>query len=123
MNENIKNEIKNLNIDQGLSGIFILLSIITIIGDEYVKKYYITKDKNSYINAKKLFITALIVSLLIYLYFLKKSKNDYYEKIINNQESFPNLIRLVGSILLVVGLVCLLYFQISDEELTGVVPL
>jgi len=100
-----------------------LLSIATIIGDEFVKKYYITKDKQAFKNAKKIFITSLIITLFIYLYFLKNSKNEYYEKIIKNEESFPNLIRLIGSTLLVVGISCLLYFQITDDELTGVVPL
>lgn len=119
----IKNEIENLNIDQSLSGIFILLSIATIIGDEFVKKYYLTKNKNSYKTAKKIFISALIITLLIYLYFLKNSNKEYYEKISNNEESFPHLVRLIGSTLLVVGISCLLYFQITDDELTGVVPL
>ena len=120
---NIKNEIENLNTDQSLSGIFILLSIATIIGDEFVKKYYINKDQNAYKTAKKIFISALIITLLIYLYFLKNSKKEYYEQILKKEESFPHLIRLIGSILLVVGISCLLYFQITDDELTGVVPL
>ena len=119
----IKNEINNINIDQSLSGIFIILSIATIIGDEFVKKYYKNKDIRSYKTAKKIFITSLTVTLLIYIYFLRNSKRDYYERIAQNEESFPNLIRLVGSILLVVGISCLLYFQITDDELTGVVPL
>ena len=123
MNNNIVKEINNLKKDQTLSGVFILLSIATIIGDEFVKKYYITKDKQSFKNAKKIFITSLIITLFIYLYFLKNSKNEYYEKIIKNEESFPNLIRLIGSTLLVVGISCLLYCQITDDELTGVVPL
>ena len=119
----IKNEINNINIDQSLSGIFIILSIATIIGDQFVKKYYKNKDIRSYKTAKKIFITSLTVTLLIYIYFLRNSKRDYYERIAQNEESFPNLIRLVGSILLVVGISCLLYFQITDDELTGVVPL
>lgn len=123
MNNNIVKELESLEIDQSLSGIFILLSIATIIGDQFVKKYYINKDKNSYINAKKIFVSSLIITLLIYIYFLKKSNDGYYEKIEKNEESFPQLIRLIGSILLVVGISCLLFFQITDDELTGVVPL
>ena len=123
MNENINNEIRNLSTDQSLSGIFIVLSIATIIGDQFVKKYYICNDKSAYKTAKKIFISALTVTLLIYIYFLRNSKRDYYEKIAQNEESFPNLVRLIGSTLLVVGISCLLFFQIADDELTGVVPL
>lgn len=123
MNEKVIKEIKNLKIDQGLSGIFILLSVSTIIGDYFVEKYYINKDANAYKKAKKIFISSLLVSLLIYLYFLKNSRNDYYEQIMNKKESFPHLIRLIGSVLLVVGIACLLYFQATDSELTAVVPL
>ncbi len=123
MNNNIIKEIQKLNIDQSLSGVFILLSIATIIGDEFVKKYYKTQDPKAYVSAKNLFIGALIISLLIYLYFLKESKNAYYEKIVDKEDVFPYIIRLIGSTLLVVGIVCLIYFQIAEEELTGVVPL
>ena len=123
MNNNIIKEIKSLELDQSLSGIFILLSVATIIGDQFVKKYYINKDKNAYITAKKIFISSLIVTLLIYIYFLKKSKDGYNEEILQGEESFPHLIRLIGSTLLVVGISCLLFFQITDDELTGVVPL
>ena len=122
-NNNILEEIKGLKIDQSLSGVFIILSIATIIGDEFVEKYYLNNDKSAYWNAKKIFIASLSITLIIYLYFLKNSNDDYYKQIINNQESFPHLIRLIGSILLVVGIGCLLYFQIKDDELTGVVPL
>ena len=115
-NNNILEEIKDLKIDQSLSGIF-------IIGDEFVEKYYLNNDKSAYRNAKKIFIASLSITLIIYLYFLKNSNDDYYKQIINNQESFPHLIRLIGSILLVAGIGCLLYFQIKDDELTGVVPL
>lgn len=122
-NNNILEEIKDLKIDQSLSGVFIILSIATIIGDEFVEKYYLNNDKSAYRNAKKIFIASLSITLIIYLYFLKNSNDDYYKQIINNQESFPHLIRLIGSILLVAGIGCLLYFQIKDDELTGVVPL
>lgn len=123
MNDKVIKEIKNLQIDQGLSGIFILLSIATIIGDYFVEKYYINNDENAYKSAKKIFIASLLISLLIYIYFLKNSRNDYYEQIMNKKESFPHLIRLIGSVLLVVGIACLLYFQATDNELTAVVPL
>ena len=43
-NNNILEEIKGLKIDQSLSGIFIILSIATIIGDEFVEKYYLNND-------------------------------------------------------------------------------
>ena len=68
-NNNILEEIKDLKIDQSLSGIFIILSIATIIGDEFVEKYYLNNDKSAYRNAKKIFIASLSITLIIYLYF------------------------------------------------------
>lgn len=121
--ENINDKLKNLKIDEGLSGIFIILSIITIIGDEFVKKYYIFKDKEAYKYAKILFISSLTVSFCIYVYFAKQNKEKYFERLAKNEETGPNLVRLIGSILVVVGIGCLIFYQVTEKELTDVAPL
>ena len=121
-NQNIERKLKNLKIDERLGGIFIILGFFTILGDEFVKKYYIFKDKEAYKYAKILFITSLTGSFFIYLYFLRQNKKTYYERLIKNQETMPNLIRLAGSFLVVVGVGCLIIYQLTERELTDGIP-
>lgn len=121
MNSNEK--INNIESDEIFGGIFILISLIQIYGNEILKKFYKTNNINDYAKAKKIFIGALIITLLIYLYFTKKYQTNYYEKLIKNKESFPSLIRLLGGIFLVVGITCLLYYQVTADELSGETPI
>lgn len=114
--------IKDLNRDEIFSLIFMILNVFTILGDEFLKKYYTYKNVKCYKNAKKLFLASLVITFFIYFYFIKKNKYNYYNKIINNQESFPTLVRLIGSILLICGIVCLIYYQVNDNDVTGAIP-
>lgn len=117
---NNKNDLlKSLNEDEFISGIFIGVTLITIIGDEFVRKYYKNDDLKEFIKAKKLFILGLVVTLIIYLIFVKKNKINLESRIKNNRETFPARIRLFGSLLLVIGTICLIFFQINDDSITN----
>jgi hypothetical protein len=110
--------INNINQDERLSSLFIIVTVSTIIGDEFIKKYYKCRNIEDYKNAKKCFIIGILITLFVYLIFIKKNKRDYYEKIMRKSKSFPSFVRLVGSILLAIGTICLLYFQITDTSIT-----
>lgn len=121
--KSINETIESANTEEKLSLIFIIVSFLSILGDEYVKKYAKCKNKQDYCSAKKLFIIAISITIIVYFIFIKRNKKNYYERIIKGKESFPSLIRLFGSILLAVGAICLLYFQITDNEIDAGPPI
>lgn len=117
MRNDNENFINNINEDERLSSLFIIVTASTIIGDEFLKRFYRFRNTDDYLKAKKSFIIALLITLFVYLIFIKKNKRDYYNSIIRGRNSFSSYVRLIGSILLAIGTVCLLYFQITDYSL------
>src|SRR5699024_2609202 len=108
MNKDTYDMIRRLNFENIIWIIFIVISILDIYGDELIKKQLINNDKISGEKAKKLFLGISIVSIVIYLYFLARNYNDYKKYKNKNYK-----IRLIASILVFVGTIMLLYFQIN----------
>ena len=92
---------------------FIVISVLDIYGDELIKKGITKKDKTSREKANKLFLGISIFSILIYIYFLIRNYSDYKKHYNKSYE-----IRLVGSILILTGSICLLYFQLTTTYQT-----
>lgn len=118
-NEEIIKTINRLSFENLIWIAFIIISIIDIYGDELIKKSLINNDKNLDKKAKKLFLGILIFSLLIYYYFLCRNYNDYKK---HNNKAYKT--RFIGSILVFIGTICFLYYQLSinnaDESLSEI---
>jgi uncharacterized membrane protein YidH (DUF202 family) len=103
-------EIKGLDTEIILSVIFIFTSLMNIYGDKIQKKFLLTGEKNEETRAKNWFALALIISIIIYLYYVYRNYNSLKEAVIKNENINKHYIRLFGTILIVVGALCLLYF-------------
>ncbi len=111
MNKDTYDMVRRLNFENIIWVVFIVISVLDIYGDELIKKELINNDKTSGDKAKKLFLGISIVSIIIYLYFLARNYSDYKKYKNKNYE-----IRLIASILVFVGAIMLLYFQINVKE-------
>ena len=107
--------LKELQIDELIWIIFITISIINIIGDEFEKKYCLTKEQNNLNISKNIFTFTLFASLLIYGYILYTRYKKYQNDINNNL----NKNRLFASILVVVASIINLYCQLKDRQPTN----
>ncbi|MBQ2873430.1 MAG: hypothetical protein IJE89_05475 [Bacilli bacterium] len=108
------NEINRLNFEDILWVIFIILSILNIVSNDNQKKYVISDNQYYEDNANKISIFVLIVLLCIYLYFFLRNYNMYTNKGI--EATNTDLIKVIGSILFILGTICLLYFQVNSED-------
>lgn len=114
------NAIKQLNIEKGLFIVFILISILSIYADT-LQQYYIKTNNQKYNKqAKSLFITTLIITLIIYSYFLYRNYNQLKDALLNNKNIFNNSIRTFGSILIIVATLCFIYFQLNNTDEIGI---
>ena len=113
MNNDTVNTIKRLSFENLIWVFFIVASVMDIYGDELTKKSIIYHDKVSEQKAHRSFLRAISVSVVIYIYFLIRNYNDYKKYRTKNYE-----IRLMGSFFLLVGALCLLYFQINNKTTT-----
>lgn len=111
------NDLKRLNFEDYIWVIFIVLSILNIVGDNYQKQFLESKSSNDEIRANNIFTFVLVVSFLIYLYFLIRNVNALKR----SEEEAKGLfsIKTFGSVLFVVGILCLIYFQVNQNDFIG----
>jgi len=116
MNNNIINELKDIKIDEFIWSIFIFSGIIGIISSEYRKKYIIDNNIYYLLKSKNIRIFLLIISLILNIYFVKRNQLEY-DNTKSLQEKNRLKIKLFGNYLLLIGTICLFYFQINNSSL------
>ena len=110
------NKEKELTIDEWIWVIFIILSIMNILGDELEKKFYKEKDISSKNLSKSIFTLTVLVSFFIYIY-LSYRRYQVIQR--NKQENKSTNIcetRFFASILVVIASFLYLYCQLTDKE-------
>ena len=113
MNNDVIKELKRLNFEDIIWIIFIILSSLDILADNYQKKYLINNDKYYENIANKIYIIITIITILIYIYFFTRNYKLYIN---SSPEQKDNLkIKLLGSLFLLIGGICLLSSQINNN--------
>lgn len=110
MNHNVEETVKRLSFENFIWIGFVIVSLLDIYGDELIKKGLIENDRASLSKANKLFLGLAYFSILVYLYFLIRNYYDYKKYRNKNYQ-----IRLLGSILILAGTLCLVYFQKNNK--------
>ncbi len=112
--------IKRLTFENYIWIIYIIIAIGNIIGDELIKKAFTENDIQADKLAKKIFNFSLIITIIIYLYFLNRNYQDYQNH--HNEKAYKA--RFLGSILMISGILCFLYFQLktttSDDTVSSI---
>ena len=113
----IENELNRLNFEDWLFIIIITLSLVNIFSDWLQKKYLETNNREYLKESSIIFTITLIITVFVYLYFVKRNYNLYKDSSPENITIYK--IKLLGSILLVIGVILLIYFQINDPNFIG----
>ena len=113
MNNKQEKEINRLNFEDILWCIFIILSILNIISNKLQKDYVISNNKIYEHKANNISIKVLIILIIIYLYFFIRNYNMLKNK---DKPTETDYIKVMGSLLFVIGTICLLYFQINSDD-------
>ena len=115
----LNNDLERLDFENIIWIIFIVLAILNIFGDNLLKDFIVTNDKIEESYANKIFLFVLVISLFIYIYFFIRNYKAY-EKV-DEEEKYLYLIKVFGSALIVVGVICLIYFQYNNTDFIGTV--
>ena len=113
MNNKQEKEINRLNFEDILWCIFIILSILNIISNKLQKDYVISKNEIYENKANNISIKVLTILIIIYLYFFIRNYNMYKNK---EKPTKTDYIKVIGSLLFVIGTICLLYFQLNNDD-------
>ena len=114
---NTLSKIRELEFEKILWFFFMFISALNIYSDNLEELFLINNDINLEQTSKKIFTFTIAVSLLIYLYF--GYRNYKYVKISTDEEKQLACIRFAGSILIIVGTICILFYDIKDQEPVG----
>lgn len=110
-------EINRLEFENILWLIFAIVCLLNIFGDYEEEMYIKSNDYKYKNNANKVFELTLSVTFLIYVYFAIRN----YNALNKASDEMKGLyeIKLLGSIFLIAGVVCLLYFQFNQKNFIG----
>ena len=115
----MKSNLNNQNNKSNLSNLILIgCNILNIFGNKIIDRYRYNKINECLYLGKKIFITSLLITLVVYIFF---TRDNYYElikakKVCRNIK--PTSIRLLGSFLFIIGILCFIYYQINDEGIT-----
>lgn len=123
MNNNNQNEYKRLLFEDNISIVFIILSVLNIKANNIIEDVLITNNYDNYKKAINIYKFNIVVSILIYIYFVIRNYS-FYERAIENEEdpSFEK-IRVIGSVLILIGTILLAYTLFADENEQGEVEI
>lgn len=102
--------VRRLRFENYIWIIYLIIALGNIWADELIIKSLQEKKTEYDKLAKIIFLVSLIVTLIIYLYFLNRNYNDF-KMHTKNKDIYE--IRFIGSIFIFVGTICLLYFVIK----------
>ena len=113
MNGEKISEINRLNFEDILWVVFIILSILNIVSNNLQKEYVISEEQFYENKANNISIKVLSTLVFIYLYFFIRNYNMYNNK---DNSTDTDLVKVIGSLLFLIGAICLLYFQVNSDD-------
>lgn len=117
--DDVISKINELEFEKILWVIFIFISALNIYGDNLEELFLKYNDIQSEKISKTIFIFTIAISLLIYLYFVYRNYNNYQKDKSKNINTNLDLIRLAGSILIVIGVIFILYYEVNEKTPFG----
>lgn len=113
----IANDIERLNFENLLWIIFAGLSLLNILGDYNEEKYLKTSNNKFKNDSNIIFEFTLIVTFFIYIYFFSRNYKALENASLEDKKLYE--IKLLGSSLLIAGIICLIYFQTKQSNFVG----
>lgn len=117
VSNNVIDEIGRLNFEDLLWILFIILSLSNIYGD-YEEKEYLKTNNYKYKNiSNRIFEITLILTFFIYIYFFTRNYKAYEKASEEDKQLYS--IKLLVSLFLIIGILCLIYFQTNQKSFVG----
>ena len=118
MNDNTS-MVKELEFEKVLWWVVIFLSALNIYGDNLEQLFFKNNNIGAEKKAKRIFVFTITVSLIIYLYYVYINYIYYSVSKFKRNDTFLYLIRLIGSIFVVVGVIFILYYEVKEKTPVG----
>ena len=111
--------LKQVKIDNLISLLFIVGSLLNIYANGITKEYILSNDPKKEKKANDIYSFVLFLTLFIYFYFAKRNYSFLKKSIENNEDGELEKIRFLGTVLLIIGLSFTIYAQVNDSNDEG----
>ena len=120
MNNQSTQTYTRLKFEDNLSIIFIILNLLNIRVNAIIENAILTGDISQISNALKIYRLIIVISILLYIYFVKRNYEFYIEsKQKVNYDNTLEKIRLTGSVFILVGTILLGYTIFKEKTPEG----
>ena len=120
MNNQSTQTYTRLKFEDNLSIIFIILNLLNIRANAIIENAILTGDISQISNALKIYRLIIVISILLYIYFVKRNFEFYIEsKQKVNYDNTLEKIRLTGSVFILVGTILLGYTIFKEKTPEG----
>lgn len=120
MNNQSTQTYTRLKFEDNLSIIFIILNLLNIRANAIIENAILTGDISQISNALKIYRLIIVISILLYIYFVKRNYEFYIEsKKKVNYDNTLEKIRLTGSVFILVGTILLGYTIFKEKTPEG----
>ena len=120
MNNQTTQTYTRLKFEDNLSIIFIILNLLNIRANAIIENAILTGDISQISNALKIYRLIIVISILLYIYFVKRNYEFYIEsKQKVNYDNTLEKIRLTGSVFILVGTILLGYTIFKEKTPEG----
>lgn len=120
MNNQSTQTYTRLKFEDNLSIIFIILNLLNIRANAIIENAILTGDISQISNALKIYSLIIVISILLYIYFVKRNYEFYIEsKQKVNYDNTLEKIRLTGSVFILVGTILLGYTIFKEKTPEG----
>ena len=120
MNKQSTQTYTRLKFEDNLSIIFIILNLLNIRANAIIENAILTGDISQISNALKIYRLIIVISILLYIYFVKRNYEFYIEsKQKVNYDNTLEKIRLTGSVFILVGTILLGYTIFKEKTPEG----
>lgn len=110
-------ELKRLYFENILWVLFAGLAFLNIYGDYDEISFLKNHDVNTKKEANKIFEITLTLTFFIYVYFFTRNYNQLKKASMEQKRLYT--IKLAGSTFLIIGIICLIYFQKKQSSFIG----
>lgn len=120
MNNQSTQTYTRLKFEDNLFIIFIILNLLNIRANAIIENAILTGDISQISNALKIYRLIIVISILLYIYFVKRNYEFYIEsKQKVNYDNTLEKIRLTGSVFILVGTILLGYTIFKEKTPEG----
>ena len=117
--EEINDKLKDINNENVIWIIYLFIIFLSYYSNDLERKYYVYNDLESKEKYRKILIFIFSVLVIVYLYFLKDSYDDFKNLSPFDSKQKKDLVTLsfIASLLIAISGFIFLYIAIKDEEL------